>query len=350
MTTVPFGTNIQTAAAPAPTAGATPTIVGVTGVLGTGATAEAGQLSLAHTKSDFLTLVGSDGELHDWGEQYYALDTGAVLIAPMASWTPGDDDDRDTKAIAALQLFGEDYGADGIRASLIDIGDYGTQVASGTETAASNIVAALETICEQIRALGFANYPAASADVPATWHQGMSTWAGNNRKPMVMACARTILTGQVSAGIAASTLLAAMRARIDGDQGITEPLGNKPVPGVVGAYPAPIAYSLNRNSASLGRTMQNTDGVSTVANYRGWKTVRAELAGAGFRVYESILRAINIAETRFEEAIASHMDGRNGEVERALLIQQLDTAASALAADQIIRRATWESLEAGFDS
>ena len=350
MTTVPFGTDVTLAAAPAPASPQTPTIVGVIGQAGTGATLAAGTPGLAHNKTEALTLIGSDGELHDWVEQYYAIDTGEVLFSIVPAFTANDDADRAAKANAAIAEFEEDVGTEGIRPSLIDIHDYGTNVASGAKTDASAIVSQLETTCEKIRALGFANFPAESTDTTVAWQAELATWAANNRKPRVMACARTMVTAAVAdPGIPGSTLAVAMRAKIDGESGITEPLGNKPVPGVVRGYPSPIPYSISRGVSNAGRTMQNTIGVTFIANYRGWKTVRAELATSTNRRYESILRAVSLAENRFEEAIQSHMDGRNGAVEQALLQQQLDVEASAMITENLIREARFQPVAAGTD-
>ena len=349
MTTVPFGTDITLAASPSQASPHTPTIVGVIGQVGTGASLAAGTPGLAHNKTEALTLVGSDGELHDWAEQYYAIETGEVLFSVVPAFTANDDADRVAKANAAIAEFEEDIGTEGIRPSLIDIHDYGTNVASGAKTDASAIVSQLETTCEKIRALGFANFPAESTDTTVAWQAELATWAANNRKPRVMACARTMVTAAVADGIAASTLLTAIRAKIDGESGITEPLGNKPVPGVVRGYPSPVPYSISRGVSNAGRTIQNTIGVSTIANYRGWKTVRAELATSTNRRYESILRAVSMAENRFEESIQAHMDGRNGAVEQALLTQQLDVEASAMITENLIREARFQPVEAGTD-
>ena len=346
MTTLPFGTDITLAQAPQPAAGTTPTIVGVIGQAGSGATGAATNVAhLVHTKAEMLTLVGTDGELNRWAEEFYSREAGEVLVAIVAAFTANDDSDRNEKATAAVNLFAADYGATGVHASIIDIHDYGTQVESGSETAASPVIAALETVCEARRSTGFANFPAVATDALAAWSTNLNAWATANRKPRVNCCGGTVITAASSVadgGVAASTILTAKRAALDGEAGITEPLGNKPLTGIVTTWPV-IPYALNRQAALTGRTIQNTYGVNFVANYRGWKTVRAELAdtGNGYRRYESILRALDVAEDRYEAAIGNHLDGRNDGAEVALLQQDVSNVTAALITDRLITEAAF---------
>ena len=338
MTTLPFGTNITLSAAPSAAPHSTPTVVGVIGLAGTGATGSAGVLHLAHTKAEMLTLVGSDGELHDWAEEFYSRDSGQVLVSIIPAYTANDDSARDTAASGALDLFLSDVGT-GIRASIIDIGNYGTNVESGSETDASTIVAKLETTCEVIHALGLANYPATSASALQSWATGVRTWLGNNRKPRVLTCGGAVLTAANSGGIAASTVLAAKRADLDRESGITMPLVNKPVVGIVGTYPV-IPYRLDRTASVTGRTLQDA-GLAFMANFRGWKTVVGELAAPGGdnKRYESILRAVDLAVESYRVALGSHLGDRNRGVERGVLEQTALNTTASLIADDIIEAA-----------
>lgn len=346
MTTLPFGSDISLSAAAPQVVGVTPTIVGVIGLAGAGASgATTTQLHLVHTKAEMLTLVGSNGELNAWAEEFYSRDMGNVLVGIIAAHDATSDTARDAAANAALDLFEADIG-EGMHASIIDIHAYGANVESGSEQGASGIVAHLEQICEARRSVGFANYGAAADSALSAWATEVTAWAGANRKPRVMCCAGNVVTAAnpaASGGIAASTVLVALRAALDGGAGIAMPLGNKSVTGVVSTYPV-IPYVLNRNASVVGRTLQNTAGVSFVANYRGWKSVRAELAAAigSNRRYESVLRAVDIVEDRYEAAVGLHLDNPNRTVEQAALLQTLSDVTAQLVIDNIIADAGFQ--------
>lgn len=338
MTTLPFGADITLASVPTPITATTPTVTGVIGLAGAGAQgATTNQLHLVHSLSEMVALVGTDGELHKWAQEFYTRESGQVLVGIIAAYTANDDSDRETKADAALDLFQAGHGPTGLVASLIDIHDYGTNVESGSETDASHIVAKLETVCENIKALGFANYPAAESAALSAWATSAATWATNNRKARVMCCVGTVLTAANADGIPASSVLVDKRAALDGSDGISEPLGNKAVTGIVGTYPT-IPYNLDRSATLVGRTLQNTaaSSVSFLANYRGWKTVRGVLASDNNRKYESILRAVDVAEARYRGAVGDHLDRRNGVVRVALLEASLSNVTAALVADSVI--------------
>ena len=341
MTTIPFGTSVVLSAASAPVAATTPTVVGVIGVPGTGATAAAGQLHLAHNKTEMITLVGSDGELNRWAEEYYLRDTGLVLISPMATHDTADDSARGTAASNALDLFElnvNDGASLGLKAGIIDIHDYGANVEAGSETSASEIVAAAEAIAEKKRAMVYANFPAASTTSLSDFQTDFAAWLGNNRKARVLAVGGWSRTAANNAGIATSTVLASVRAALDGSVGIAEPLHNKPVSGYVGNYPN-IPYTHNRNATMVGRTLQNANGGSFVANYIGWKTVIGELATARAsddKRYESILRAVDVADDTFERTLGNHIGTQNSAIDQTALLQELKSVASVLRNEGIL--------------
>ena len=343
MTMLPFGTDITLSQAPAPTAAATPTIVGVIGLAGAGASGAAtDHLHLVHSLAEALTLVGTDGELHNWANEYYSRDTGEVLIGVIAAYTANDDTDRGEKASAALDLFSVGTGAAGTKASIIDIHNYGTNVATAALSDASTIVAKAETIAEQQRMMIYANFPYITGDSLTDWSGKFQTWLGNNRKARVLPWGGSLTTAaNANNGAAASTVAVALRAALDGDYGVSMPIANKPVTGIVSAAPA-IPYSLNRSAATTGRTLQQTHGASFIANYRGWHSVQGLLAtsqASDQRAYESILRSLDIAEDRWEAAIEAHLGQRNRAVERALLQLEMDTVTSQLIVDGILQDA-----------
>lgn len=347
MTTIPFGTGIVLSrpTSPGPTL-TTPTVVGVIGLLGAGATAAAGSLYLAHNKAEMLALVGSDGELNRWAEEYYQRNTGLALISPMAAHDAADDSARGTAASNALNEFLSDVNDSatlGVKASIIDIHDYGTNAESGSETAASTIVAAAEAVAEIRRAMVYANFPAASATRLSDFQTNFAAWLGNNRKPRVLAVGGWSRTAANNSGIATSTTLASVRAALDGSDGIAEPLHNKPVSGYVGNYPN-IPYVHNRNATLVGRTLQNLNGGSFIANYVGWKTVIGELATANAadnKRYESILRCVDVAEDTFERTLGSHIGTQNSAIDQTALLQELKAVASALKNEDILEGAAF---------
>ena len=347
MTTIPFGTGVVLSApAPAPVLATTPTVVGVIGLPGAGATAAAGQLYLAHNKAEMIALVGSDGELNRWAEEYYLRDTGLVLISPLATHDAADDSARGTAASNALNLFELNVN-DGVRlglsADIIDIHDYGANVETGSETSASGIVAAAEAIAEKKRALVYANFPAASTTILNDFQTDFAAWLGNNRKARVLAVGGWSRTAANNAGIATSTVLASVRAGLDGSVGIAEPLHNKAVSGYVGNYPN-IPYSHNRNATLAGRTLQNTNGGSFVANYGGWKTVIGVLATSNpsdNNRYESIRRCVDRAENVFETTLGNHIGTQNSIIDQSSLLQELKAIASSLKNDGILESATF---------
>lgn len=344
MTTIPFGTDITLSAAQAPAAASTPTVIGVIGLVGSGATASPGDLHQAHNKAEMLSLVGTDGELNQWAEEYFSRDTGLVLISPISPYTANDDAARNTAAQAALDEFETDIGNDGVKASIIDIHDYGTLVEAGNETDASPIVAHAELLAEKKRMMIYANYPAAQATTLAAFNTGFTAWLGNNRKARVLAIGGWGRTAGNAGGDASSTVLVSVRAALDASLGIAEPLHNKPISGMVGTYPR-IPYSHNRNATLAGRTLQNVAGGSFIANYRGWRTVVGELATAqasDSKRYESILRCVDVAEDRYEDALGAHIGTQNGAIERAALLQELNSVTSALRTDGIIEDARFQ--------
>ena len=344
MTTIPFGTQTTVAAAPAPPAITTPTVIGVIGLTGAGATAAAGQLTLVHSKTEMIGAVGSDGELNAWAEEFYSRDTGRVLISPVAAHDVADDTARNAAASAALEFFKAGQGPTGLLASIIDVHDYGTQVNAGDETDASPVIAAAEGVAEATRGMIYANFPAASTDALATWHTDFATWLDNNRKPRVLCVGGDGRTGANSTGFASSTIFAAVRAALDGQSSVAEPLYNKPISNIVGTYPE-IPYSVNRSASLVGRTLQNTHGGNFIANSRGWKTVVGELKTAQAsdpKRYESILRAVDLSENEYEAAMADHLGTPNRDSDQAALLQELDNVTSSLRQRGIIDDAKYE--------